>query len=73
MIVTQVLFSVSGNTYDELLLKSKNYLSDFFDIPLEEVLKKVNLEIKVKDQTDSLDFESDEEYLADVVAQVTNV
>lgn len=73
MIVTQVLFSVSGNTYDELLSKSKNYLSDFFDIPTEEVLKKVNLEIKVKDQTDSLDFESDEEYLADVVAQVTNV
>lgn len=73
MVVTQVIFSVSGGTHDELLIKCKKYLSEFFDIPLEDVLKKVNLEIKVKDQTDSLDFENDEEYLADVVAQVTNV
>ncbi len=73
MITTQVTFSVSGNSYDDLLAKCKVYLSDFFDITQEEVFKKINLEIQVKDQTDSLDFEQEDEYVANVLAQVTSV
>lgn len=73
MITTTVSLSVSGQNYEQILEKLTNYLSDFFNITQEEVTKKINIEIQVKDQTDSLDFEQDEEYTADVIAQVTNV
>ena len=73
MITTQITFSVSGNSYDDLLAKCKLYLSQFFDVAEDEVLKKINLEIQVKDQTDSLDFEQEDEFSANVLAQVTNV
>ena len=73
MITTVVSFSVSGQNYEEILDKAKVYLSEFFDISVEDISKKLNIELTVKDQTDSLDFDNDEEYVADVIAQVTNV
>lgn len=72
MIRTSVSFSVSGNVYEDLLDKAKKSLSEFFDIPVEEVEKRINIEINVTDQTESLEFDEDD-YIANVIAQVKNV
>jgi hypothetical protein len=72
VIRTSVSFSVSGNVYEDLLDKAKKSLSEFFDIPVEEVEKRINIEINVTDQTESLEFDEDD-YIANVIAQVKNV
>ena len=73
MIRTSLNFSVSGATYEEVLDKAKKSLSDFFDCPIEDVDKKINnIDITVTDQTDSLSFD-DDDYVANVIAQVKNV
>lgn len=72
MIITSIQFSVAGNNYEELLQKTKNFLSEFFDIPTQDVEKKTNIEISIKDQTDSIEFD-EEDYVATVIAQVKNV
>jgi hypothetical protein len=68
MISTTVKISVSGQNYDDLVCKAKSALSNFFDIPEEDIESKINIEIIVTDFTNSLDFE-DEDYVAEVVAK----
>lgn len=72
MIVTSLSLTISGNSYEEILEKAKESLSNFFDIPTGEIDKKVNIEIRVKDLTESLEFDEDD-YVAEVIAQVKNV
>jgi hypothetical protein len=72
MISTTVKISVAGQNYEELLDRAKYSLSNFFDMPIEEINSKVNIEIIVTDCTNSLDFD-DEDYVAEVIAKVRNV
>lgn len=72
MIITTVTFSVAGDTYEQIVTNAKVHLSEFFDINIEDVEKKANIEIKVSETFDSTDFE-DDNYLAQVIAQVKNV
>lgn len=72
MIITVVNFSVTGGSHDELVRKTKAYLCEFLDCTEEEIAKRVNIELKITDQTDLTDFEEDE-YIAEVIAQVKNV
>lgn len=72
MIRASVTFKVSGSNYEDIVTKSRQYLSDFLEIPLENIDSKVNIEIQVSDQKELVDFEEDE-YMALVIAQVRNV
>jgi SHS2 domain-containing protein len=73
MISTSLKISVSGDSYEEILQEAKNTFCVFFDISLEEVEKKLNIDIEVSNQT-PLEVEDDfNEYIATVTAKVRNV
>lgn len=72
MTVVSLSLTVSGNNYEEILERTKFALSSFFEIPVEDLDKKINIEIKIKDLTESLEFD-DDDYVAEVIAQVRNV
>lgn len=72
MISTTVKFSVSGNSYQEIIDRSKNLLSEFFELSIEEIDSKIKMEIIVTENNDSLDFEEDS-YVADLLAKVRDV
>jgi len=73
MIVTSLKTTVSGHNYEEILNKVKFTVSEFFEIPFEDLHKKINMEIKVSDCTNSSSFDEEDEFVAEVIAQVTNV
>ena len=72
MTVVSLSMTISGNNYEEILERTRDALSSFFEIPAEELDKKVNIEIRIKDLTESLEFD-DDDYVAEVIAQVKNV
>lgn len=72
MISATIKLSVTGNNYDELLQKSKIALSEFFDIQISEVESKINFELIITDNIDTLDFQ-EEDYVAEIIAKVKNV
>jgi hypothetical protein len=61
---------VEGDTYDELLEKASELLSELLDIPTESVLDRANLELNI---VENEPFESDLSYAAEVIARVKNV
>lgn len=69
---TTVSFCITGDNYDDIVTKTRAYLSEFLDVSLDYIDKKVNIEIKIEEQIESINF-SDEMYSAQVIAQVKNV
>lgn len=71
MITTTVTIKITGKSYDDLILQAKQRLSEFFDIPTEEVPSKINFDLFVNyiDGANEFDDEEDE-YEAEIIAKV---
>ena len=70
IISTTVKLKVSGANHAELLFAAENSLSEFFDIPLDEVGSRISYELIVTEQQDIIDFDDEDMYTAEVIAKV---
>ena len=68
-----VKLSVSGQDYTEIVKEAKIALSNFFDIPVEEVQKRLYYEIIASELEEFLNFDEENMYKATVVAKVKDV
>lgn len=73
MISTTVKISVTGSNHSELLREAEKELSKFFDIPIQDLNKKVPYELIVTEQEDIVDFDDEDLYVALVIAKVKDV
>lgn len=74
MISTTVNIKVSGESYQDIVEKSKVILSDFFETSFEELKSKINIEILITDvgQAESVNFD-EQNFSAQIIAKVKNV
>lgn len=70
MITAIVTFYVEGDTYDEMIERSKEMLASLLDITVGEVLDRVNIELNI---VENEPLESDMSYAAEMIARIKNV
>ena len=67
MISSTLRVFVDGDSYDEIIEKAEKEISDFMEIDVEEISKKVNYELLI---SKTEDMSSDTEYQAEVIARI---
>jgi hypothetical protein len=63
-------FTVYGESYEEILSNAEYRISEFFEVNLEDVSKKFNYELDVRENIDMLDGNP---YEAEVIVRGRNV